>query len=288
MCSQHASTRFGTGVIAIEAIPGVTRPLLSVPIRAVRAGGWLVVLSRYPSGRGLGWHSHAEASFHLTVAGTSEERYWRFDRSKSPGTAQYYGAGVGHETVFGPGGAVVLHAVCDGTREGGTSRTPPVMSEPSPRYLLPVLRELGLGDDASSVAIEGWCAELEASLAGEASAEHAWPAWLDRVRQRLHDDPAPGLTVAQIADDEGLSVSHLVRAFRQRIGITVGAYLRRRRLQLAAGRLSSRSASLARVALDAGFYDQSHFGRAFKREYGVSPAGFRRAMRSAVSISSPR
>jgi len=106
--------------------------------------------------------------------------------------------------------------------------------------------------------------------------ETEWPGWLVRVRQRLFDDPAEGLTVREIAEDEGLNLSHVARTFRERLGVTVGEYLRVRRLQIAADALLTSEKPIASIAVDAGFCDQSHFGRAFATRYGTTPALLRR------------
>lgn len=251
---------------------------------ADRAGDWLVALAQYPPGEGLGWHSHSFASFHLTLRGTSEEDYWKVNRGKLAGTAQYYGQGVEHRTRFGPGGALVLHAI---RPSGEVVRADP-LAEPDPRPMLSIMREILAGDSASLASIESWCLEMESSIAGRLPSETEWPGWLVRVRQRLFDDPAEGLTVRDIALEESLNPSHLARTFRRRLGVTVGEYLRIRRLQIAADALLTTDRPLAAIALGAGYCDQSHFGRAFMARYGSSPAAVRKELRSGLrSIATP-
>ncbi|MCB9835987.1 MAG: helix-turn-helix transcriptional regulator [Phycisphaera sp.] len=246
---------------------------------ADRAGDWLVVLAQYAPGEGLGWHAHDLASFHLTLRGTSDERYWRFDRGKLAGTAQFYGSGVEHRTRFGPGGATVLHI----NKPTGEPLAGDAMVEPDPRPMLSIMREILTGDRASLVSIEGWCAELEASIVKRSPPhETEWPIWLDRVRQRLFDDPAEGLSVREIAEDEGLNPSHVARTFRERLGVTIGEYLRVRRLQIAADTLLTSKRAIASIATGAGFCDQSHFGRAFSAHYGSTPASLRRELGGVV------
>ena len=71
----------------------------------------------------------------------------------------------------------------------------------------------------------------------------------------------------------------LARGFRKAYGCSVGAYLRWLRVARAARRLAETEAPLAEVALAAGFADQSHFSNVFRRETGLSPSQFRRAVR---------
>jgi AraC-like DNA-binding protein len=53
-------------------------------------------------------------------------------------------------------------------------------------------------------------------------------------------------------------------------------YLARQRLRLAAERLREGQESIANVALDVGYESEAAFSRAFKREFGKSPAAWRR------------
>ena len=265
--------RTGSKTDEVNLDPPGTRTLW-----ADRTGDWLVALAKYPPGEGLGWHWHEFSSFHLTLAGTSDEHYWKFNRGKLAGTAQYYGAGVEHKTRFGPNGALVLHAI----RPGGEVVHVDPLAEPNPKPMLRIMREIMTGDEASLAAIESWCLEMESSIAGNEMAETAWPDWLLRVRQRLFDDPAEGLTVRDVAEDENLNPSHLARTFRQRLGVTVGEYLRIRRLQIAANALLTTDQPIVSIAVDAGFCDQSHFGREFAARYGSTPALVRKELKSGL------
>ena len=59
------------------------------------------------------------------------------------------------------------------------------------------------------------------------------------------------------------------------------AYLTRWRLQLATQMLASTSYSVAQIALEVGYESEAAFNRAFKREFAVPPARFRRLSRAA-------
>jgi AraC-like DNA-binding protein len=85
-----------------------------------------------------------------------------------------------------------------------------------------------------------------------------------------------GLTLAEIAAQSGLSTSHFARAFRETVGIAPHQWLIRRRVDAATEALKDRGLSLAEVAVQCGFADQSHFTRLFSRVAGVSPGAWRR------------
>src|SRR5262249_7883642 len=108
----------------------------------------------------------------------------------------------------------------------------------------------------------------------------AAPRWLSRARDLLEARPAARLTLAEIAAAVDVHPVHLARAFRRRYGCSVGAYPRPLRLDLAARALSSGDAPVSEIALAAGFSDQSHFSRTFKRTTGLTPAEFRSQSRT--------
>ena len=137
--------------------------------------------------------------------------------------------------------------------------------------------EFGHDDDASPLAIEGLTLEMlaEAWRAGAALRPRMPPRWLAQVRDRLQEDFAQPLTLGELAGRAGMHPVHLAAAFRRHFGCTVGEYLRRRRVDFAARQLTTSAAPLAEIALSAGFADQSHFARVFKRLTGLTPAAYR-------------
>jgi len=84
------------------------------------------------------------------------------------------------------------------------------------------------------------------------------------------------LTVERIAAQAGLSPYHFSRLFTARMGRSVMAYVRARRLLRAARRLCDEPGlRLVDLAFDCGFESQEAFTRAFKRVFGVSPGRLR-------------
>ncbi|HYC04347.1 MAG TPA: AraC family transcriptional regulator [Azospirillaceae bacterium] len=84
---------------------------------------------------------------------------------------------------------------------------------------------------------------------------------------------AEPLRLADICAASGLSPSYLVRAFKARYGLTPHAYQVNRRVRLGQERLREGS-SIVEAALEAGFADQAHFQRAFKRLVAATPGQF--------------
>ena len=70
-------------------------------------------------------------------------------------------------------------------------------------------------------------------------------------------------------------LARVARAFRHVHGCSVGTFVRRLRVARAQELLRRTAARIATVAVDAGFYDQSHLGRVFRAEIGMTPRQYR-------------
>lgn len=99
------------------------------------------------------------------------------------------------------------------------------------------------------------------------------PEAVQQVRGFLEAHPQDDVTLGELGVLTGLSPYALLRAFRRHTGLTPHGYRVQRRVEVAKARLLKGEA-VAVVATDTGFYDQSHFGKHFKRIVGVTPRVF--------------
>ena len=102
---------------------------------------------------------------------------------------------------------------------------------------------------------------------------------LRRTREHIEQRLAHKISLRELADIAGLSAGHFSRAFKQSVGMSPHRYLMRRRVTAATDLIRDTELSLAEVALNVGFSDQSHFTRVFARESGETPSAFRRRYR---------
>lgn len=229
-------------------------------------------------------HSHAQPYLCLVGAGSFEERARRHLESCRAGTAVWNPSGDEHEDQFGDAGAqtwnleftdVWMERIAQATPEWTAGHGLEV------RWLVTrILRELARPDTASALALEGKvCALLGEVSRDPQTAERRRPSWLLSARERLSEDYRVPPSVGDLARDAGVHRSHFARAFRQHFGCTVAEFVRRRRIDWAAAQLRSQSCTLSQLSLDAGFGDQAHFTRTFKRITGVTPGEYRAALR---------
>lgn len=140
--------------------------------------------------------------------------------------------------------------------------------------------ELDTKDASSELALEGLVLQLLAT-AGRASVDPPSDAqsWLRAARDLLHERSPGQPSLAELGEAVERHPTHVARAFRSEYGVTVAEYARSLRLEWARMQLALEGTTLARLAAEAGFADQSHFTRAFRRHTGVTPGRYRELVR---------
>ncbi len=99
---------------------------------------------------------------------------------------------------------------------------------------------------------------------------------LERVKEAVASAPADKWNVARLAKIANLSPFHLCRVFHQMVGTSVYDYVLHERLAQTLDAVLDRGSDLTAIALDAGFFDHSHFTARFKSFFGLTPATLRR------------
>src|SRR5436305_5717407 len=99
----------------------------------------------------------------------------------------------------------------------------------------------------------------------------------------MHSRIAHPWTIADLADEVGISRSALVERFPRYVSQPPMAYLTRWRLQLAARSLEKTSRGVAEIASEVGYESEAAFNRAFKREFGRPPGRYRSDHKSSSS-----
>jgi AraC-like DNA-binding protein len=101
-----------------------------------------------------------------------------------------------------------------------------------------------------------------------------WQLRLARDTMNAHLDG--GISLARVASDCGLSVSHFAKAFTRSTGVPPHRWLMQRRVDRAKDLMRVTTTPLAEVALACGFSDQCHFTRVFSQATGTTPSQWRR------------
>ncbi len=100
------------------------------------------------------------------------------------------------------------------------------------------------------------------------------PWQYQRIKEYCVAHLSQKISLDELAGICGLGPFHFLRQFKNSIGMTPHAWLVRLRLEYACSLLGKNPQTIADVAQLVGFYDQSHFNRAFKQAYGVAPSSY--------------
>ena len=259
--------------------------------RSADVDGLLVSWVRFPPLMKLPLHTHERATVAVILNGSFDGLMRHTSHPCPASTVLTEPPGELHGNLFERAGADVLTVQPDPGRLELLEPFAGVLGEVNHMRDLGVASvarraagELRMPDSITPFAVEGLVLELLALAARLRNAdaiggERRSPRWLGQARALLHDRYRENLQLTDIADAVGVHPVHLARVFRLRYGIPVGTYARELRLTWAAGRLADSDDAIAQVALEAGFFDQSHFTRMFKRHFGLTPLAYRRAAR---------
>jgi AraC family transcriptional regulator len=257
-------------------------------LRTVRVPGFTLTEGVHPAGSALPWHSHDTPTICFVLRGAFTEVTAGESLTCTPATLKVMPAGERHCDRFDRGDARGLLIETDPGRVDMFRPYAAVLDERlAVNGGLPaavarrLYHEFRADDAAAPLAVEGLMLELlaAASRASVVPEPRGTAAWLAEARDVIHAAPAAPLSLSQLAETVGVHPATLARGFRARFGCSVGAYVRRVRIERAAEQLGAGDRPLAAVALAAGFSDQSHFCNVFRRLTGMSPSAYRRAAR---------
>ena len=109
---------------------------------------------------------------------------------------------------------------------------------------------------------------------------------VEKIHDELMEHLDERLTIPQLAERYRISSTMLKVCFRQMYGVPLHQYLLTRRMERAAELLSHTDQTVLQVAAAVGYSSASQFGVAFKAQYQITPAQYRRAAKMSVSDSS--
>jgi AraC family transcriptional regulator len=250
-------------------------------LRSRAANGFLLREIRHPAGVFIPKHSHPNAHVGFILGGGFTETFSGKALECRPLSVSYIAPDLAHTDDFRHGVHCLVFEISperlSQMRDLVPLREPIFASGGRAAWLtLKMYREACRNDSASSLAIEGTALEILAELSlTETRHERKAPRWLNDARDLLHARLADSLTHDEVAETVRVHPVYLATLFRRHFRCTIGEYVRRLRIEFAAGQIASSDRSLCEIGLAAGFSDQSHFSKVFKNQTGMTPGCFR-------------
>ncbi len=96
----------------------------------------------------------------------------------------------------------------------------------------------------------------------------------------ISDNALNKLTIDEICKKTHISKYHLCRIFKENMGVTIGEFIKNRRLSVAKQMLLNTDYKMTEIAEKCGFTDSSFFTKVFSKELGITPSAFRAKYKS--------
>jgi AraC family transcriptional regulator len=242
---------------------------------------------RYRPGEQLPSHHHPGASLSLMLDGSQRETIGLRHYDCTSHSAVLKGAGIEHTNLVGAREARGLFvemsadtetSLCDGVRAPLGAEC---FADGTTRHLVRrIAQELRLRQPGTSLVVEGLLFELLGTLVRKRGLEDRGRSdvRLERAIHYLEANYRKRFTVAEVAEECGIHPSYLAELFRARYAMSVGEWVRNRRLDFVCDALRNAASPISCIAFQAGFADQSHMTRLFRARYGLTPAEYRRTI----------
>lgn len=258
------------------------------------AGSVVVNRLEHRQARALPGHAHQAGFVSLMLEGQYRETAGFFQVGYQPFSCVYHPPGMEHRDEIGATGVTLLtfefkpELLNDVDFCGINARPIIDLSGSKPAWELMDLYRRICAHEASDLDLESRAVSLAFSIVRSSARVPRDLRSLRCACEYVHAHFDENLTLAQVAGAAGVHPVYLGHIFRQEFGETLGEYLNRVRVHAAAERLANSELPLSAIALDFGFYDQSHFTRIFRHLTGATPGAFRAgysAQKSAASVT---
>jgi AraC family transcriptional regulator len=238
--------------------------------------GVLAKIGRYPPGLRQGWHRDRCSRVSVVLRGAFSEDGPAGGLDFAPGDVLLKSSDVRHQDAFGPDGALLLAveiAESDSSLTRlGAGRWRRRNDAPALRLALSLLESVASRDErAADIA----ASDIVASSDGDDERRVAAPAWLLRLKDEIETSGLAHVDVSKRAREAGVHPAHLSRLFRRIVGVSITEHAQTHNVRRALEHLAGSDGPLCDVAVAAGFYDQSHMNRVFRRVCGRTPGALR-------------
>lgn len=140
-------------------------------------------------------------------------------------------------------------------------------------------REDLLRSSAAGAALQALLLRLAIYSSGKKQSPHRYvrrsDSRLDDAKKTLDEQFNHRIEVSELAKSSHLSRNYFSTRFRERFGMTVDAYLLRRRIEMARHLLITTPLSVKEIAFECGIPDPHYFNKQFRHSAGISPSEYR-------------
>jgi len=103
-----------------------------------------------------------------------------------------------------------------------------------------------------------------------------------KIKSILDKNTQNNLTLTNIASQAGFSITHCLRVFKKGYGLPIHAYILNQKVHKAKELLST-NMPIVDIAIESGFFDQSHLTKSFKQIFQVTPKQYQNGFLADVN-----
>jgi AraC family transcriptional regulator len=252
-------------------------------LRRKEIGSFVFVHHDYPTQAARATHSHPWLHLTLVCRGLYSRKLGRQSFDYKTGSLTFLPTNESHTDCYAAG-SKCLHVVIPSNVERALTSafgTQGIVRGISPDLSacasIALQREFRHTDNDSPMVVEALLLDLmsrHVDILRDRSV--ARPKWLSTLLDYLDDTFEQEWTLTNMAAEVGVHPVYLCRSFSEHFNCTLGEYIRKLRVLRGRQLLAIDDGTLAEIALQSGFADQSHFTRVFKKHFGLTPSDCRR------------
>ncbi len=241
---------------------------LGTNVHSYGTGGLTISETIYHQKVFEGWHCHENHHITLILRGGNRDQRKQQEIMAAPGAVLRYNEGELHRNMHTqhPSRNINLEIERDFLKQHALQFTDLQHTPALKLSVLKIYRESKLADTCSQASIETSLLHLFSNKASQNT-----PPWIAQLKDLLHDRWNESLSLQELSAQLNIHPVTISKYFPRYFSCTLGEYLRKLRVEKAVDLMQQEEMSLTELAYHCGFFDQSHFIRAFKMYTGFRP-----------------
>jgi AraC family transcriptional regulator len=244
-------------------------------LRSFSLDGIAVTETEYTKKVSESWHYHVNNHISYILQGGNREQRKNYESQVHPGNLLIYPSGLMHRNLNTAHPSKNINLEIE---DNFLLRHDLKFSTSTPERLkfvvLKVYKECLTSDNDSETSVTALV--LNAFESFHEKHERISPRWTAQIAQVLHDRWNENVSLTQLSNELKLHPVTISKSFPKHFHCTLGEYSRKIKIDKAISLINHSHKSLTEIALECGFFDQSHFIRTFKDVTGFTPKEYRR------------
>lgn len=249
-----------------------------ITAKSIKTESFNISLTKHPAHSEIANHSHAKPYLCLLASGMYEEES-HTSNIITTGDVIYRTANYEHANHFSNQGGICINIEIDNEADfmNQNDFKLPLVESKQKSSLETYKALFGFKRGISSDLLNIYCYEAMLSHV-DGSMGKGDLNWVKQVKERIHDNPLSPISLRELSHTIGLHPNYIVRKFKEVTGSKLSEYLTKVRLEHSINHLLVSEQNMTSIALNSGFYDQSHFNRNFKKHLQTTPKLFKKVV----------